>query len=58
MSDQSDWPIHLRDNTSYLQCSACDRKSWAGEINRPCGMPQPDGSKCDGVMEGKNDSRI
>ena len=33
------------------QCSSCGRKSWgyAGESKR-CGMPQPNGTVCEGVL--------
>lgn len=55
MVDQNEWPIYLRDNASYLQCSKCRRKSWSGEINSACNMPQPDGNKCDGLLEGRRD---
>jgi len=41
--------------TSFLQCSKCGRKSWSGEINAVCEMSQPDGRKCDGLLEGKKE---
>ena len=53
MEDQSDMPVHLRDDASFLQCSECRRKSWSGEINSTCGMTQPSGNKCKGLLEGR-----
>ena len=47
---------YLREDASFLQCSKCRRKSWGGEpVNGICGMTQPDGGKCDGVLEGKKE---
>ena len=54
--NQSELPPYLRDDASFLQCSKCGRKSWGGsEVNAICKMPQPDGSVCDGLLEGKRE---
>lgn len=44
---------YLKDDASFLQCSACGRKSWGGEVNSTCGMRQPNGLSCSGIMRGK-----
>lgn len=41
---------HLREDAPYDVCSGCGRKSWAEVEGSVCGMPQPDGSVCDGVF--------
>jgi hypothetical protein len=47
-------PEYLKDDASFLQCSACGRKSWGGtEVNSVCGMPQPSSPPCSGIMRGK-----
>lgn len=47
---QEDWPPHLRDDARPRQCSSCARKSWSAVEGEACGMPQPDGSTCAGVL--------
>ena len=47
-------PEHLKDDASYLQCEKCKRKTYGGEtINSKCNMLQPDNTRCDGVLKGK-----
>jgi len=42
---------HLADDAPFSQCTACGRRSWAESApNNPCGMLQPDTSRCDGTM--------
>lgn len=48
MNDSS--AAHLRDDAPYRVCDRCGRKSWASEQAGPCGMPQPDGSRCAGTF--------
>jgi len=45
-------PYHLLKTADPLaQCSVCGRKTWsADDINRECGMPQPQGFVCGGRM--------
>ena len=42
--------IHLRDDAPHQVCNGCGRKSWAEERSAPCGMPQPDGTRCSGTF--------
>jgi hypothetical protein len=45
------WPGHLREGAPELRCDKCGRKSWAiSNYDKPCGMPQPDGSVCRGIF--------
>jgi len=44
----------LKDET-YLQCSGCGRKQYSPAVlESTCGMSQPDGSFCKGIMQGKS----
>ena len=49
----SDLPWYLReDSDPACQCSVCERKSWdLGMVAQRCGMPQPNGDRCDGRMQ-------
>ena len=37
-------------DAEYQVCDRCGRKSWAEARTAPCGMPQPDGSRCTGTF--------
>lgn len=52
MQDESELPYHLREHSdAWAQCSQCGRKSWdKASVGRLCGMPQPSGRECEGVM--------
>lgn len=46
-------PEHLRDDARFLVCSVCKRKEFCLDCDgERCGMPQPDGFPCGGVMVG------
>lgn len=45
----------LKERATYLQCSRCGRKSWDAKVNEDCNFPQPDGTRCKGIMEGKKE---
>jgi len=54
--EKRDFPAHLRPDAAFLICDRCGRKSWAlDQRGQVCGMPQPDGSRCQGIFgdEGK-----
>ncbi len=45
-------PEHLRDGAEYFECSLCGRKTTDYYCyHLVCGMTQPDGSKCEGVIQ-------
>lgn len=51
--DELKLPYHLREDAGPLcECTVCGRKSWAADdINRGCGLPQPQpGVICGGRM--------
>ena len=44
-------PEHLRADAPFLVCSACQRKEWCLDCDgERCGMTQPDGFQCGGVL--------
>lgn len=46
-------PYHLREDSPPLgECMVCHRKSWSeDEVGTRCGMPQPDGHRCNGHIQ-------
>lgn len=55
MSAERDWRddpafAHLRDDAQCVVCSECSRRSWGALPGSRCGLPQPDGSTCEGVF--------
>lgn len=49
--DYCELPAPLADDAPSWQCDACYRFSWSGlEPDTPCGMTQPDGDICTGVL--------
>lgn len=49
--DEGKLPEYLRSDTPpCLACDRCGRKSWADTGLAPCGMSQPDGATCDGIL--------
>jgi hypothetical protein len=54
MMDKRTLPEYLKDDASFLQCGECGRKSWGDTpVNSVCGMPQPSGQRCPGIMRGR-----
>ena len=52
-------PEYLKEDASYLLCSKCGRKSYGGdEVNSPCLMLQPDGSICEGILQGISNKSV
>jgi len=41
---------HLFPETKPLVCSKCGRREYGAKLHDDCGMPQPDGSVCKGVL--------
>ena len=47
----SDPLAHLADDARFAQCNVCFRKTWAlSEFDRTCQFPQPDGTRCPGLL--------
>lgn len=51
---EGDLPYHLSADAKGARCPSCGRTTWTrDELGKPCSMPQPNGSACDGVMPDK-----
>lgn len=49
--NEHELPEYLREDAGpKLACDKCGRKSWADTGMAPCGMTQPDGRVCNGVL--------
>jgi hypothetical protein len=52
VTDQSDWPEHLRDDAPFAICGRCGRKTWSlAERGAEDRMTQPDGFPCGGMFD-------